>query len=125
MVPKIRTTLDTEAIERARARNHVPWCDDFELMISGNMYRAFVQPLVDARLAARGWMHEYNNTNSEYDNPSLQAKRMDMLRAKLGRVGDDAFIEPNFMVDYGCNISVGTGFYANFKCVFFCPGPFS
>lgn len=37
------------------------------------------------------------------------------LRKLFGRVGRGVYIEPPLFVDYGCNISVGDGFYANFK----------
>lgn len=37
-----------------------------------------------------------------------------MLKQILGKVDDTAFIEPPFAIDYGCNISLGKRFYANF-----------
>lgn len=63
-------------------------------------------------------MHKYNNHFPEDATPgSLAADRGEMLREILGRVGKGAFIEPPLNIDYGCNISVGDGFYSNFKCV--------
>jgi hypothetical protein len=53
------------------------------------------------------------SSNPDFD--SLAADRMDRLRAILGHVGEDAFIEPPFRIDYGCNISLGNRFYANFN----------
>jgi acetyltransferase-like isoleucine patch superfamily enzyme len=39
-----------------------------------------------------------------------------MLKEILGHVADDnPFIEPPFAIDYGCNISIGRGFYSNFN----------
>lgn len=39
-----------------------------------------------------------------------------MLRSILGHVSDtEAFIEPPFSIDYGCNIRLGARFYANFN----------
>lgn len=38
------------------------------------------------------------------------------LRRWLGAVGDGAVVEPPFRCDYGRNIRVGAGFYANFDC---------
>lgn len=38
-----------------------------------------------------------------------------MLRGILGRAGAAPFVEPPLSVDYGCNVSVGDDFYANFK----------
>ena len=49
----------------------------------------------------------------------LTQKREKFLKQLLGQVGKDAFIEPPLMVDYGCNIKIGVGFYANFKYVDF------
>lgn len=45
----------------------------------------------------------------------LTQQREDLLKRLLGQVGKGAFIEPPLMVDYGCNIKIGDGFYANFK----------
>jgi hypothetical protein len=39
---------------------------------------------------------------------------MDMLRQIFGRVGNSAFLEPPVRIDYGCNVSLGDGFYSNF-----------
>ena len=39
-----------------------------------------------------------------------------MLQGIIGHLGDDEiFIEPPFNIDYGCNISLGKRFYANFN----------
>jgi hypothetical protein len=40
-----------------------------------------------------------------------------MLKELLGHVGKGVDIDPPFHVDYGCNISIGDGFYGNFGCV--------
>jgi acetyltransferase-like isoleucine patch superfamily enzyme len=45
----------------------------------------------------------------------LAAERLERLRRILGSVGSDVFIEPPFHIDYGCNISLGERFYANFN----------
>lgn len=63
-------------------------------------------------------MHKYNNHFPEDATPdSLVADREEMLRGIFGRVGKGAFIEPPLNIDYGCNISLGEGFYSNFKYV--------
>ena len=41
-----------------------------------------------------------------------------ILKELFGRMGKDCFLEPPLFVDYGCNISLGDGFYANAKYVF-------
>lgn len=40
-----------------------------------------------------------------------------MLQNFIGEVGEDAYIEPPFTVDYGCNLRLGDRFYANFNLV--------
>jgi hypothetical protein len=42
-------------------------------------------------------------------------RRTDVLKDLLGHSGKGIYIEPPLNVDYGCNITVGDGFYANFK----------
>lgn len=64
-------------------------------------------------------MHKYNNHFPEDATAdSLTKDRELMLRGIFGSVGKAPFIEPPLNIDYGCNISVGDGFYSNFKCVF-------
>ena len=64
-------------------------------------------------------MHRYSShfpTDPAADYDSLQKSRLEMLREIIGHVeGDDAFIEPPFSIDYGCNIRLGAAFYANFN----------
>lgn len=63
-------------------------------------------------------MHKYNNYfPDDATAESLTQEREKMLQSILGRVGAGAFIEPPLNIDYGCNVSVGENFYANFKCV--------
>lgn len=74
--------------------------------------------LAAARFRARRACHEYNQyfpADPAADFDSLAAERLGMLRAFVGHVGDDAFVEPPFRVDYGCNIRLGRRFYANFN----------
>lgn len=79
-------------------------------------YDCLAPELVDGRFRARKFMHKYNNHFPDDATPeSLVADREQMLTGILGRVGKGAFIEPPMNIDYGCNISVGDGFYSNFK----------
>lgn len=75
-----------------------------------------------ARYRARAFAHKYNtwfppsDTNPDDGFDVLAAERLKMLKSIIGRVGDDeVFIEPPFNIDYGCNISLGKRFYANFN----------
>ena len=45
-------------------------------------------------------------------------KRDELVRKIFKKVGENAFINKPFYCDYGCNISVGDNFFANFDCIF-------
>ncbi|PNS14933.1 hypothetical protein CAC42_2162 [Sphaceloma murrayae] len=108
---------DPKQIEQAKKLNHVPWCEEYEKMISGMLYDSFTPELNAARFRARQWCHKYNTTFppvSTFDE--LIPYRSSQLGSILGSVADDeSFIEPPFLIDYGCNISLGKRFYANFN----------
>lgn len=119
MVPPVKTTKDPLALARARDLTNVPWCDDYERMVSGMLYSCFAPELVAARQRARRITQRFNTyvaTAAEDDNPATDV-RMGMIRELFGKVGADSYVEPSLQVDYGCNITVGASFYANFNCV--------
>ncbi|POS73606.1 maltose O-acetyltransferase [Diaporthe helianthi] len=81
-------------------------------------YDAMAPELVNGRFRARKFMHKYNHYFPDDATPeSLTAERNGMLKEHFGKVGQDVFIEPPLNVDYGCNISLGDGFYSNFNLV--------
>ncbi len=83
-----------------------------ERMLSGALYRADDPELAAARQRARRLTRLYNATTEEE-----QDRRRELLGQLLGGMGRGTYIEPTFRCDYGCNITVGDGFYANFDCV--------
>ncbi|KAJ4286469.1 hypothetical protein N0V90_013169 [Kalmusia sp. IMI 367209] len=97
----------SEEIQKAKLLNHVPCYDSTE------------SSLAAARFKARAWAHEYNTyfppVASSPNFDTLAAERLERLKSILGHVGTDVFIEPPFSIDYGCNISLGNRFYANFN----------
>ncbi|KAK3177513.1 hypothetical protein K4F52_009710 [Lecanicillium sp. MT-2017a] len=112
------TEKDAATIELAKGLSNVPWCDDYEKMISGVLYDAQVPELVQGRFRARRLMHKYNTTFPDDATPdSLVADREKLLQQMMGKVGKDAFIEPPINIDYGCNIIIGDNFYSNFNLV--------
>lgn len=112
------TEKDQATLERAKTLQNTPWCDDYEKMISGVLYNCLAPELVQGRFRARRFMHTYNHFFPDDATPeSLAADRESMLKAILGNVGPGVFIEPPFSIDYGCNISLGHSFYANFNTV--------
>jgi maltose O-acetyltransferase len=82
-------------------------------MLAGELYVANDPELVELRRRARETVALYNRTAQ--DQP---AERERLLRALLGRCGDQVWIEPPFFCDYGVHIQLGDGVYLNFNCVF-------
>jgi maltose O-acetyltransferase len=76
-------------------------------MLAGELYDALDPELVKARERARELLARYNATRDRQALVEL-----------LGRLADDAIVEPPFHCDYGFNIAVGERFYANVNCVF-------
>jgi maltose O-acetyltransferase len=81
-------------------------------MISGELYRPDDPELVAARARARRLEFMYNHTP-----PDQSGERTDILHDLFGSIGGHLTIEPNLHCDYGVNIHVGDGFYANANCV--------
>lgn len=88
-------------------------------MTDFHSYDSMEPGLANARFKARQFSHTYNSDfpSTAKDFDSLLAHRLPQLKSILGHVADDSIlIEPPFFIDYGCNISVGERFYANFNC---------
>ncbi|KAF7189123.1 putative acetyltransferase [Pseudocercospora fuligena] len=110
---------DESQIALAKDLKNVPWCDQYERMISGMLYDSFVPELKKARFKARAWAHQYNTywptEGADADPDALTEKRQKDLAYILGKIGSDGYIEPPFRIDYGCNISIGKRFYGAFN----------
>jgi maltose O-acetyltransferase len=85
---------------------------EYQKMLAGELYNASDEELVQMRVKARSIMQFYNQTG--YDRNIRAA----MLQKLLGKVGDNVDVQTPFFCDYGCHISVGDNFFANFNCVF-------
>ncbi len=81
-------------------------------MLAGELYLASDPELTAGRTRARRLTRLYNQTTEEEID-----RRLEILRTLLAAVGPRVEIEPPFRCDYGSNIRVGDGFYANFDCV--------
>lgn len=79
---------------------------------SGELYDPEDPELVEERHRARELARQYNQTTE-----SESEQRRDVLRELFGTIDDTAHVTPPFRCDYGYNIHVGEGFYANFDCV--------
>lgn len=85
---------------------------ELERMLSGQLYFSADPKLTEMRNNARKLCRQYNNTDE-----TQQRLRSQLLDKMFARKGNNSYIEPPFTCDYGCHISVGDNFYANFGCV--------
>jgi hypothetical protein len=123
-------------LEKARGFKNAPWCEEYEKMISGMLYvhllfeqisvlsglesryNCLIPELVEGRFRARKFAMKYNTYCPDDATPeSLLEGREVMLKEVIGSLGPRSYIEPPFNIDYGCNISIGSDFYSNFKSV--------
>jgi maltose O-acetyltransferase len=81
-------------------------------MISGLPYDPGDPELQADQAAARQWMARYNAALA-----APPADRRDLLRQKLGEVGEGAVVRPPFHCDYGYNIRLGRNAFLNFSCI--------
>ena len=74
-------------------------------------------PAADPEL--RRLLDEAQDLSYQYNrlHPAETDVRDALLRRLLGRVGRDCTVLPPFMVDYGCNISLGDHVFINKGCV--------
>ena len=85
---------------------------EYEKMLAGELYSAGDTELLLLRIKARNFIQVYNQT--VYD-PIV---RTTMLHQFLRKTGSNIEIQTPFFCDYGCHISIGNNFFANFNCVF-------
>lgn len=81
-------------------------------MLAGELYLAADLELSEMRRRARRLTRLINATTEDEEEV-----RRDLFRDLLGSCGEKFEIEPPFRCDYGCFISIGENFYANFGCV--------
>jgi maltose O-acetyltransferase len=82
-----------------------------ERMLAGLPYKAWLDGLIEERTECRLKIQEYNGLR-----PDEHERRNELVRAILGKAGENINIEAPFRCDYGSNIEVGKNFYANFNC---------
>lgn len=86
--------------------------DQKERMLAGLPYKPWLDGLAEERMANKKKIYEYNHCR-----PDEKAKREQLIRDILGKVGKGVNIEAPFFCDYGKNIEVGDYFFANYNCV--------
>lgn len=77
-------------------------------MLAGELYSAAAPQLLRERQRAKTLCARYNQSVSELDTATL---------AELLGYATDAYLEPPFYCDYGYNIRLGAGVYANHNLV--------
>nr|WP_220127125.1 sugar O-acetyltransferase [Halobacillus locisalis] len=89
-----------------------------EKMIAGELYESWNDELVHERSRARQITHDLNRTKDTETH-----YRQQLVESLLGSIEGDYGLEPPFYCEYGYNIHIGEGFFANFNCVFLdvCP----
>lgn len=81
-------------------------------MLAGDPYDASDPELVAERERARRLTRAYGETTeTEHD------RRRELLSELFGSIGEGIEVEPPIHCDYGWNVHVGDGFYANVDCV--------
>lgn len=83
-----------------------------EKMLAGILYIAQDEELGKASRNAKRLTRLFNQTRE--DEPEL---RTELLKELFGKTGYKFYVEPSFRCDYGCHISIGENFYANFDCI--------
>ena len=79
-----------------------------EKMLAGQMYDSSDPELSALRHKARRYRER---VNQEMDG----AKRSQLMKEWLGKTGEQLYVETPVTLDYGCHISVGERFFANFN----------
>lgn len=103
------------SVDRMPAK--VPDTPEWAIMLSGKDYNAYDPALVQGRYDAKRLCRSYNDTEGDPRESGISGivkERAKILENLLGACDPTAIeIEPPFYVDYGCNLFVGNGFYAN------------
>lgn len=87
---------------------------EWEKMLAGIPCNDREQQLEQRRLVAKKLFREYNKT-TEDDIP----KRNQIMKNLFRNVGENVFIEPDFICEFGSNISIGNNVFINFGCIIF------
>lgn len=92
--------------------DYMDYKDDpvWQRMVSGQRYDTRNPLLLEMLVRTRRRLMRLNNTD-----PADEPARQQLLREILGACGHDLTINSPFHCDYGCNISVGEHFFANFN----------
>lgn len=84
-----------------------------ERMLKGMLYIADDSELKEMNEYKKNILKEFN------DESNIDAVgKQELLKKLFEHFGEGSYVSYPFRCDYGCNISVGKNFYANFDCIF-------
>lgn len=85
-----------------------------ERMLSGKLYSCMVKDEQREKMLSdkNDFLDAFNATGYAEDD-----RREALVRGIFAKVGKNCRINKPFHCDYGCNISVGDNFYANYDCI--------
>lgn len=83
---------------------------EWRKMLGGEVYEAIHPEFLRRLEETRELLWEYNSLR-----PSEEKRREEIIRGLLGSCGEHIHINQPFRCDYGCNIHIGNGFFANFN----------
>lgn len=93
---------------------------EWDKMIAGERYDAADKEFISKLTATREMLYDFNTCR-----PSETGKRELIIRNLFGKTGRRFNILQPFHCDYGCNISVGEDFFANFNLTILDEAPVS
>ncbi len=85
---------------------------EYEKMLAGVWYYPGEEELAALHQRAVALCYAANHLP-----PEREEERMELLRPLFGKTGAEFTITPDFHCDYGGNITLGEGFYANYNLV--------
>lgn len=83
-----------------------------ERMLSGSLYCALDEELSKMLKKGREIKYLFN------DPKTTEEQRYKLLKEHLIKYGKNSIICPPLQWDYGCHISIGDNFFANYECIF-------
>ena len=84
---------------------------EWDKMQAHQIYNDFDADLFNRRVAAKKLFREFNRTEDEETE-----RRQEIMRKLFKKVGERVWMEPDFMCEFGKNITIGSDVYINFGC---------
>lgn len=84
---------------------------EWDKMQRYEIYDDFDDSLFELRVEAKKLFREFNHTNDDEIE-----RRQTLMKKLFKKVGERVWLEPNFMCEFGKNITIGNDVYINFGC---------